>query len=93
MPEPTLNGAKATSLDGLLSSISPAVSRILDRSLADQDISVEEAVSLFGTSGPDLGAVIMAADELRRHAAGDVVTYVVNRNINLTNVFIKRCGF
>jgi FO synthase subunit 2 len=33
------------------------------------------------------------ADELRRRAVGDVVTYVVNRNINFTNVCIKRCGF
>ena len=35
----------------------------------------------------------MAADELRRRSVGDLVTYVVNRNINFTNVCIKRCGF
>ena len=35
----------------------------------------------------------MTADELRRRTVGDVVTYVVNRNINFTNVCIKRCGF
>jgi 2-iminoacetate synthase ThiH len=33
------------------------------------------------------------ADELRARAVGDVVTYVVNRNINYTNVCTKRCGF
>jgi len=35
----------------------------------------------------------MVADELRRRRVGDVVTYVVNRNINFTNVCIKQCGF
>ena len=35
----------------------------------------------------------MVADELRRRTVGDIVTYVVNRNINFTNVCIKRCGF
>mmetsp|Transcript_38163 Transcript_38163/g.61787 ORF Transcript_38163/g.61787 Transcript_38163/m.61787 type:complete len:384 (-) Transcript_38163:406-1557(-) len=35
----------------------------------------------------------MTADELRRRKVGDVVTYVVNRNINFTNVCVKRCGF
>ncbi|MCI0831009.1 MAG: 5-amino-6-(D-ribitylamino)uracil--L-tyrosine 4-hydroxyphenyl transferase CofH [Chloroflexi bacterium] len=35
----------------------------------------------------------MTADELRRRTVGDIVTYVVNRNINFTNVCIKRCGF
>jgi FO synthase subunit 2 len=35
----------------------------------------------------------MVADELRRRTVGDLVTYVVNRNINFTNVCIKRCGF
>ncbi len=37
--------------------------------------------------------MVMTADELRRRTVGDVVTYVVNRNINFTNVCIKRCGF
>src|SRR5947208_7226859 len=35
----------------------------------------------------------MVADELRKRKVGDVVTYVVNRNINFTNVCIKQCGF
>src|SRR5207253_7131060 len=35
----------------------------------------------------------LVADELRRQQVGDVVTYVVNRNINFTNVCVKRCGF
>jgi FO synthase subunit 2 len=69
------------------------VARILDRALDGQDISVDEAVTLFGANGPSLTATIQAADELRRRTVGDVVTYVINRNINFTNVCIKHCGF
>jgi FO synthase subunit 2 len=69
------------------------VARILDRALDGNDISVDEAVVLFGTHGPSLTATIQTADELRRRTVGDVVTYVINRNINFTNVCIKHCGF
>jgi 7,8-didemethyl-8-hydroxy-5-deazariboflavin synthase CofH subunit len=69
------------------------VARILDRALGGADISVDEAVTLFGTHGPSLTATIQTADELRRRTVGDVVTYVINRNINFTNVCIKHCGF
>jgi len=48
---------------------------------------------LFDTTGLEYSAMAMTADELRRRAVGDAVTYVVNRNINFTNVCIKRCGF
>jgi FO synthase subunit 2 len=40
-----------------------------------------------------MNLAVMAADELRRGTVGDKVTYVVNRNINFTNVCIKQCGF
>jgi FO synthase subunit 2 len=69
------------------------VARILDRALAGDDISVDEAVTLFGAHGPSLTATIQTADELRRRTVGDTVTYVINRNINFTNVCIKHCGF
>jgi FO synthase subunit 2 len=69
------------------------IAGILDRALAGDDISVDDAVVLFGAQGPSLTAVIQAADELRRRSVGDVVTYVINRNINFTNVCIKHCGF
>jgi 7,8-didemethyl-8-hydroxy-5-deazariboflavin synthase CofH subunit len=69
------------------------VARILGRALDGEDITVDEAVTLFGAHGPSLTATIQAADELRRRTVGDVVTYVINRNINFTNVCIKHCGF
>jgi len=54
----------------------------------------EDAVTaLFETRGADLGAVLAAADDLRREVCGDEVSYVVTRNVNYTNVCYFRCGF
>ena len=83
----------ASSLQSLVGQLKPPVARILDQALAGQDLSVADGVTLFGVSGLEFAALGMAADELRRRAVGDLVTYVVNRNINFTNVCIKRCGF
>jgi len=77
----------------MLGAIDPAVARILDKSLEGKDISPEEAVVLFDAEGPALNPLILAADEVRRRTVGDVVSYVINRNINFTNICIKRCGF
>ncbi len=69
------------------------VARILDKALGGEDISAEEGTTLFEATGLEVSAIALVADELRRRTAGEVVTYVVNRNINFTNVCIKRCGF
>ncbi|MBI2988740.1 MAG: 5-amino-6-(D-ribitylamino)uracil--L-tyrosine 4-hydroxyphenyl transferase CofH [Deltaproteobacteria bacterium] len=81
------------SLDFLLSSVTPSTGRILDQALAGRDITVEEATRLFDASGTELLVITAAADHLRKKTAGDVVTYVINRNINFTNVCVKSCGF
>ena len=52
-----------------------------------------EITALFSARGDDLVAVVRAADALRREVNGDEVTYVVNRNINYTNVCYFRCQF
>ncbi len=80
-------------LSGLMSALRPDVAGVLNRALAGADITIDEGSVLFGTSGPEFTALMMVADELRRRAVGDLTTYVVNRNINFTNVCIKRCGF
>ncbi|MDO8749824.1 MAG: 5-amino-6-(D-ribitylamino)uracil--L-tyrosine 4-hydroxyphenyl transferase CofH [Dehalococcoidia bacterium] len=87
------DGHSESSLERLMGGIDPAVGRALDDALEGNDISVEDAVALFNTSGLELSALVMTADELRRRRVGDMVTYVVNRNINFTNVCIKGCGF
>src|SRR4249919_1039134 len=82
-----------TALDRLLSTVSSTVGHILDHALTGVDITVDEATSLFAADGSHLPALTAAADYLRAKTVGDVVTYVVNRNINFTNVCVKQCGF
>ncbi len=92
MPAMTDKDVPAT-LAELMKGVDPAVASALNRALAGEDITVDEADALFATSGIEFAAMTMVADELRRRVVGDVVTYVVNRNVNFTNVCIKRCGF
>ena len=66
---------------------------ILARVLDDHELSPDHGIRLSEAEGRELQAVVLVADEMRRRQAGPVVTYVVNRNINFTNVCIKRCGF
>ncbi|HLT68870.1 MAG TPA: bifunctional FO biosynthesis protein CofGH [Acidimicrobiales bacterium] len=58
-----------------------------------QELGENEVVALFSARGPEVVAVAELADELRREAVGDVVTYVRNRNINYTNVCTFKCRF
>jgi len=66
---------------------------ILDRVLDGAELSLEDAISLCAARGDDLDAVRAAADHLRREQVGDTVGYVINRNINFTNVCVKACRF
>ena len=67
--------------------------RILGRALDGGEISVGEGDVLATATGRDLHALGLVADEMRRRQAGDIVTFVINRNINFTNVCIKHCTF
>ncbi len=70
------------------------IERILDRALLGEDISVDEGVALLGAKSPtDREAVRAAADALRRRQVGDTVSYVLNRNINYTNICEQHCSF
>lgn len=80
-------------IDSLLKNADPLIADILDRALEEKEITVEEGVRLYDAKGIDFHLVGMVADELRRRRVGDIVTFVVNRNINFTNVCIKQCGF
>ena len=83
----------AGSLGTLFDSVSREVRGALDRALDGGEVSVAESDVLARATGRDLAALTVVADELRRRQVGDTVTYVVNRNINFTNVCIKHCGF
>jgi 7,8-didemethyl-8-hydroxy-5-deazariboflavin synthase CofH subunit len=81
------------SIDALLRDIDSSIASILNKALSGRDISSEDAVKLFNTNGAELLVLAMVANELRRMKIGDVVTFVINRNINFTNECIVRCGF
>lgn len=82
-----------TAFDSVLGRLRPGVARILEKPLLEQDLHEEEVVTLFSLQGTELLALLMTADFLRRETVGEDVTYVVNRNINFTNVCVKRCSF
>ncbi len=66
---------------------------ILEKSMKNKEITVEEGKKLLEAEGKNLDALLETADELRKREVGDVVTYVVNRNINFTNVCENSCKF
>jgi len=75
---------------------SPATRSALERVLEKQDaacLTDEEKRGLANSSGDDLIALLVAGDTLRRDIAGNIVTYVVNRNINFTNICFVGCKF
>jgi FO synthase subunit 2 len=82
-----------SAIESLLRNADPLISDTLNHALDEKEISVSEATRLFYAKGLDFHLVGMVADELRKRRVGDIVTYVVNRNINFTNVCIKQCGF
>ncbi|MFO0996709.1 MAG: 5-amino-6-(D-ribitylamino)uracil--L-tyrosine 4-hydroxyphenyl transferase CofH [Alphaproteobacteria bacterium] len=71
----------------------PAIERVLDGVRRGRVPGESEIVALFASDGADFTAIVRAADWLRTEMAGEVVTYVVNRNINYTNICGYRCGF
>jgi len=78
---------------GSTAAIPPLPSRAAPLPLDGRELDEDEITRLFEARGRDLAAVVAAADGLRREVSGDVVTYVVTRNINYTNVCYFRCGF
>jgi 7,8-didemethyl-8-hydroxy-5-deazariboflavin synthase CofH subunit len=74
----------------------PTLRGALDRVMEKQDAAClceEEREALANAAGPDLIALLVAADTLRRDLVGNLVTYVVNRNINFTNICFVGCKF
>src|SRR5580692_5973562 len=83
----------AIPLDRAIAAASPNVAGALEKVLAGGDLGLEEGLKLATVEGDDLRALLKVADELRRRTVGDRVTYVVNRNLNFTNVCIVGCAF
>ena len=74
--------------------ITKTIETILDRALSGDDISPAEGVELLQQTAPEEIALIRdTADKLCHQQAGNTVTYVVNRNINFTNICEQHCSF
>lgn len=79
--------------DHIFKFIDPVVSSILNKVIEGNNISESETIELFNSRGLELNLIVTVANYLCKRKKGDLVTYVINRNINFTNVCIKRCGF
>jgi FO synthase len=73
--------------------VSPGIERIVGRALGGDGIDAGEIAALFAARGSDVDHVCASADALRRAVNGDAVSFVVNRNINYTNICAYKCSF
>src|SRR6195256_4878087 len=76
-----------------LSQTTPAIARLLEKSLEGHELDFDDGFALATVKGSDLLALVKVADETRRRKVGDRITYVVNRNLNFTNICIVGCAF
>ncbi|CAN5923251.1 bifunctional FO biosynthesis protein CofGH [soil metagenome] len=77
----------------LLGTVDPEIARIVDKSTGGQRLDQPEIMRLFTARDADYRHVTGAADALRQAVSGEVIRYVVNRNINYTNICYFRCKF
>jgi 7,8-didemethyl-8-hydroxy-5-deazariboflavin synthase CofH subunit len=80
-------------VERLLPTVTPHVAQVLERAMAGNELSRDEGLTLGMLTGSDVEALMAVADHVRREAKGDIITYVVNRNINFTNVCFIGCKF
>jgi FO synthase len=75
--------------------IDPALTpRAIEKGRRGEELSEDELTALFAETRPEaVEEMRLAADELRAELAGDTATFVVNRNINFTNICIVGCAF
>src|SRR5262249_37753858 len=86
-------GSRASPLPQASRNVSTDTAAILAKSRAGTPLSEAEIVRLFRSRGDDFAPVVQAADALRGARSANVVSYVVNRNINYTNICYFKCQF
>src|ERR1700730_2825387 len=89
MAPPTINGSGLAAVE----TCPPEVREILHAATSGAELTFEQGLLLATAQDPALEALVGVADQLRRHIVGDAITYVVNRNINFTNVCFVGCSF
>jgi len=93
---PELKHFPSLSWEEAANSASPRIRQVLEKVLEKQNadcLNDDERSALAHASGADLFALLVAGNTLRRDLAGNIVTYVVNRNINFTNICFVGCKF
>jgi FO synthase len=84
------NEARQLSSPGMLTG---DLGKLVDRATAGRGLNEAEIVRLFGARGDEFATLCAVADALRRETCGDAISYVVNRNINYTNICTFKCRF
>ncbi len=80
-------------LETVVAAAHPRFAAILERALAGNELGFDDGMALLHAEGPDFAALVRTADYIREIDVGPEVTYVVNRNINFTNVCFVGCQF
>ena len=80
-------------VERLLPTVAPHVAQVLERAMAGHELSQDEGLTLGMLTGSEVEALTAVADHVRREMKGEIITYVVNRNINFTNVCFIGCKF
>jgi 7,8-didemethyl-8-hydroxy-5-deazariboflavin synthase CofH subunit len=89
MASPTINGSGLAAVE----TCPPEVREILHAATSGAELTFEQGLLLATAQDPALEALVAVADQLRQQSVGDAITYVVNRNINFTNVCFVGCSF
>jgi len=89
MTTPTMNGTFLTALEAC----PLEVREILQAAMSGAELTFEQGLALATADNSALRVLVAVADQLRRETVGDAITYVVNRNINFTNVCFVGCSF
>jgi FO synthase len=96
IPPSELENFAALEWSDIASRLSPAIRDPLERVLENQNgasLSLNASYALANAEGDDLLGLLVAANILRAELVGNIVTYVVNRNINFTNICFVGCKF
>jgi len=80
-------------LERVIAGARPQLAGVLERAVAGTELSSDDGLTLLQADNTDLAALIRTADFIRNSDVGPVITYVVNRNINFTNVCFVGCQF
>jgi FO synthase len=87
------SSSQSSSIEASLGMASPPLRHVLENAIEGRELSIQEGLTLARAEAEDLRALVAAADYVRQKKSGEVITYIINRNINFTNKCIIGCRF